>query len=709
MLQLTQKLGSGDMIVQEVPIPQVEEGMILVKNHFSVISAGTEGTTVTSARKNYLQKAREKPKQVKLVIDTLKATGPVQTYRAIKKKLDAYSPLGYSSSGEVIATGNGISEFKVGDLVACAGIGYANHAEVIAVPQNLCVRLDNNANLKLASYNTLGAIALQGIRQADLKLGESCVVIGLGLIGQLTCQMLKASGVEVLGIDVSKSSVDITKKHCTSNAWERNVLGLEGIILDKSNGQGVDAVIITAGTSSLDPVNFAGKLARRKGKIIIVGVLPTGFDRECYYKKELELRMSCSYGPGRYDLDYEEKGVDYPYAYVRWTENRNMIAFQQLVFRKKINIDYLTSHEFGFEEATDAFNLIVEKTEPHLGIILKYNISKKAQRIAIQTNTPKETGEITISFIGAGSYAQGNLLPNLPKNKHVQNIGICTNSGTTSKRVAEKFGFQYALADVQSIINKETNTVFIATKHNTHAKYVIDCLKAKKNVFVEKPLCLDEKELKQIQDLYTSGDNQLMVGFNRRFAPLAITLKTKLHNAPVSIIYRINAGYIPKESWLQDIEIGGGRIIGEVCHFLDFVIWLIGSQINKVQCFSIEDPNSFHDTISINLQFVNGSIATIHYFSNGPKSLPKEYIEVYQSGFSGIIMDFKILELYGKSKSKQRLLNQDKGQSKMVKTFINNLIEERPSPISFEEIYQVTSISFKVLESLRNGTIIKIT
>ena len=441
MQQLTQKLGSGDMIIQEVPYPQLRKGMVIVKNHYSIISAGTEGSTVVAARKSLIGKAKERPQQVKQMIDTLKKQGPIQTYRAVMKKLDAYSPLGYSCAGEVIEVGEGVTQFEVGDKVACAGVGYANHAEIVSVPINLCVKLENNVNLKDAAYNTLGAISMQGVRQADMRLGESCVIIGLGLLGQLAALILKASGITVVGVDVSEAAV---RKALDNNVVDlgltRNAAGIENQIGDLTNGYGADAVIIAAATDSLDPINFAGAIVRKKGRVIVLGAVPTGFDRDPnWYSKELELRMACSYGPGRYDLNYEEKGIDYPLPYVRWTEKRNMEAFQNLISTKKIDIKYLTTHEFDFDNAKAAFDLVVSKTEPFIGIALKYNTQKKASKIKISTAKSQKLGKINISFIGAGSYAQGNLLPNIPENKDIARIGVLTNSGTTSKRVAEKF------------------------------------------------------------------------------------------------------------------------------------------------------------------------------------------------------------------------------------------------------------------------------
>ncbi|MCW5517990.1 bi-domain-containing oxidoreductase [Muriicola sp. Z0-33] len=710
MLQLTQKLNNGEMQVQEVPAPQLGKGMVLVKNHYSLISAGTESSTVKAARKNLIGKAKERPQQVKQVIDTLIQQGPVQTYRAVSKKLEAYSTLGYSSAGEIIEVGEGVTEFSRGDWVACAGVGYAVHAEIIAVPINLVVKLNNKASLKNAAYNTLGAIAMQGVRQADLRLGETCAVIGLGLLGHLTCLMLKASGLRVIGIDVNSSAVESARSHCTDLALNRNSKGIEDQIHQFTDGIGVDSVIIAAGTESLDPINFAGVIARKKGKVVILGVVPTGFERyPHWYRKELELKMSCSYGPGRYDNNYEEKGIDYPVAYVRWTEKRNMLAFQQLIYSGTINIDYLTTHEIDFNEAPDAYDMILNNSEPYMGIILKYDIEKK-QRLfqKISTNKPSPIGKVNIAFIGAGSYAQGNLLPNIPKNKQVTRKGILTNTGVTSKRVAERFGFDYCTSDEKDILqNDEVNTVFIATRHDSHAEYVLKSLKNNKNVFVEKPLCISPDELSQITDQY-NGKQHLLVGFNRRFSPLSVELKKKMGKGPMSMNYRINAGKLPNDSWLQDMELGGGRIIGEVCHFIDYLTWMNGSLPIGIFANALPDAENNNDTLSIQLTFANGSIGVVSYYANGPKTLPKEYIEVFNSGSAGILNNFKELKIFGKKKFKKKLFNQDKGQAKMVDEFICSIKNGTPSPISFEEIISVSKASFAVLESLKTGALVKI-
>jgi predicted dehydrogenase/threonine dehydrogenase-like Zn-dependent dehydrogenase len=711
MKQLTQKLKSGEIAIQDIPMPMLSAGMVLVRNHYSVISAGTEGSTVKTARKSLVGKAKERPQQVKQVIDVLKQQGPVQTYRAVMKKLDAYSPLGYSCAGEVIDVGIDVKGFTVGDKVACAG----NHAEVVCVPVNLCVKLPSDANLKRACYNTLGAIALQGIRQADLRLGESCAVIGLGLLGQLTCLMLRAGGVAAYGIDVDSHVVDISKKHCADRAWTRSNTGIAEQIEALTGGLGVDAVIITAATRSLDPINFAGQIARKKGRVVVVGAAPTGFDREpYYYKKELELRMSCSYGPGRYDINYEEKGIDYPAAYVRWTEKRNMQAFQELLNSGRINIDYLTTHEFSLDDAPKAYDMIVDRSEPYLGIVLKYSIDKPLKQARVEVSEYRPEGKVRLAFIGAGSYAQGSLLPNIPRKDGVVCKAVMTNSGTTSKRIAERYGFEYCTSDVKDILdNKDINTVFITTRHDSHAEYVLKSLQARKNVFVEKPLCLKVDELVEIEQVYCeehAGEaGQLMVGFNRRFAPHAVTLKQRLVEAPMSMIYRINAGSIPADTWIQDPTIGGGRIIGEVCHFVDFLTFMCGSLPVRVYSSVLPDPGHLNDTLTVNLEFENESVGTICYFANGSKKVPKEYIEIYQSGLTGIIRDFKQLDVFGSSKQeRKKLLNQNKGQADMVKAFLNRIKDGGDSLIRPGEIFAVTRATFGIIESLHSRQAVSI-
>jgi polar amino acid transport system substrate-binding protein len=720
MNQLTQKLKTGEMTIKEVPVPAVSDGMVLVQNHYSLISAGTEGSTVKAARKGLIGKARERPQQVKQVFDVLKQQGPAQTYRAVMKKLDAYSPLGYSSAGVVIDAGKGVKSVSVGDKVACAGAGYASHAEIISVPENLCVRLRQESDLQLACYNTVGAIALQGIRQADLRLGETCAVIGLGLIGQLTGLMLKARGVRVFGIDIDPAAVETAGKHCADAAFVRTAQPVEEEINRLTRGMGVDAVIITAASSSLDPVNLAGAVARKKGKVVIVGDVPTGFDREpYYYKKELELKMSCSYGPGRYDPLYEEHGLDYPPAYVRWTENRNMEAFQDLIAGGRIDLSYLTTHVFRLADAPRAYDMMMERSEPFMGILIAYDTGKTIKKGMIEIKAPGRwpVSSVNIGFIGAGSYAQSHLLPNICKNADVSLKGVLTATGTGARSVAERFGFDFC-TDLESEIieNDAINTVFIATRHNTHADFVQKSLKAGKHVFVEKPLCLHEGELNEIETLYKALSKKpddkaaggktplLMVGYNRRFSSLGREIKNIFPGGPLAMVYRVNAGHIPKDSWIQDIKIGGGRIIGEVCHFVDFLTFLNGSLPVSVDARAMDDVNNLNDTLIVSLKYEHGSIGSICYFANGGNFLSKERVEVFANGSAAVLDDFKRLDIYagGKKKTKKRI-SQDKGQKEEVSQFIDAVKNGKPSPIPINEIFDTSRVCFSILESIRTG------
>jgi predicted dehydrogenase/threonine dehydrogenase-like Zn-dependent dehydrogenase len=708
MQQLTQKLKNGEMRILEVPVPQLERGQVLVKTYYSLVSAGTEGSTVKAARKSLIGKAQERPQQVKQVIETLKAQGPVQTYRAVMKKLDAYSSLGYSCVGEVIELATDTEGFKIGDLVACGGLT-ASHAEIVCVPANLCVKLDPRTDLKQAAYNTLGAIALQGVRQADLRLGESCTVIGLGLLGQLTALLLRASGVKVIGVDIDPHMVEIAGKNCLDIAFVRDSEGIESKILDAAGGIGCDCVIITAATASLDPINFAGAIARKKGRVVVVGAVPTGFDRDpYYYKKELELKMSCSYGPGRYDPLYEEKGVDYPVAYVRWTEKRNMEAFQDLLLRGKINVGYLTTHVFRLEKAIEAYNMMMDKSEPFIGILIEYDKDKPFKRSRIDI-LPKKISKATscnIGFIGAGSYAQSHLLPNIPKKGDVNLKGVMTNTGVSSRSVAEKIGFEFCTEEENQIfLNDGINTLFVATRHDSHAEYVLKGLKSGKHVFVEKPLCITEEQLDEISNLYTLNSMPiLMVGYNRRFAPLAVQLKKIIGTGSMAMVYRVNSGSIPADSWIQDKEIGGGRVIGEACHFIDFLTFINGSLPISVYANAMSDPNNLNDTLSISLNYENGSVGTIHYFSNGDKSLPKERVEIFGNGVTAVLDDFKKLTIHSKGRTKDhKLLNQDKGQKVEVQQFIQSILNGSGNPITFNEIFSTSLATFKVLKSIKTG------
>lgn len=714
MKQLTQKLKDGRMDVIDAPVPALGAGMALVKNHYSLISAGTEGSTVKAARKGYIGKAKERPHQVKQVIDTLRTQGPVQTYRAVMKKLEAYSPLGYSCVGEVIDLAPDVSGLKIGDLVACGGLS-ASHSEVVSVPVKLCVKLRPDADLKQAVYNTLGVIALQGVRQADPRLGETCAVIGLGLLGQLTCLLLRASGIKVVGLDVNQAMVDMAAKHGADLALSRTEAGIEERVNRFTNGLGCDEVIITAASDSLDPINLAGTIARKRGNIVVVGAVPTGFDREPhFYRKELQVRMSCSYGPGRYDPEYEEKGRDYPPGYVRWTENRNMQAFQDLIHAGKVDVSFLTTHVFKLEEAPKAYDMIVQKAEPSVGIVIEYDTGKAHEPVTggVGLRRPGKglgPGAVNIGFIGAGSYAQSHLLPNIPKGGDVALKGVMTATSAGARSSGERFGFEFCTGDADDILkNEAVNTIFIASRHDTHAGYVTQALQAGKNVFVEKPLCLKPEELEEIKDLYESLQDSsssapvLMVGYNRRFSPFINQIKKDLGHGPLAAVYRVNSGAIPRDSWIQDPEAGGGRVIGEVCHFVDTLAYLSGALPVSVYASAMPDPDNLNDTLNVSLTFQNGSIGTISYLANGDKSLPKERLEVFSGGWSAIADDFKRLIIHANGKKKiKKMLSQDKGQRREVAEFIQAVKNGTGEIIPFQEIYSASLVTFKILESIQ--------
>jgi len=691
MKQITQNLKDGKMALLEVPSPAVGEGMVLVRNHYSLISAGTEGSKVQTARKSLIGKAKEKPDQVKQVLDSVKTEGLAATYHKVMNKLDSPSPLGYSSAGVVIEIGAGIDDLKPGDRVACGGAG-AVHAELVSVPRNLCMKVPAGVGSNHAAYTTVASIALQGIRQAGLQTGGNCVVIGLGLLGQLTIQMLRASNIKVMGIDISPSAVELAGKSGADFACERNNSGLEDLALQMSNGFGADGVIITAATSSTDPVDLAGTLCRRRGKVVVVGAVPTGFSRKNYYEKELDLRMSCSYGPGRYDADYEDKGVDYPVDFCRWTENRNMRSFLEMT--GKLDLDLLTTHTFDFNDSIKAFDMIVEKSEPYVGILIKYDQKQEpSTRVVLRDAPAAKAGSPQVGFIGAGSFAQKFLLPNA--HKHADLVGVATATGNDTRNVADKYGFAYATGNAEEIVSDENiNTIFIATRHNLHAQEVLASLKAGKNTFVEKPLCMTNKELEEIAKAYRSGNARLMVGFNRRFAPMLQQIKSALPDGvPVAVNYRINAGAIPADSWIQDKDVGGGRIKGEVCHFIDLAMHLSGSSIVSAAGNVMDTPTGFNDTLAIALSFSNGSVANISYFANGSKALSKEYLEVHCAGQSWELDDFKTLFAYGASKKKIASGVQNKGHAKEVELFLDSIRKGVPAPIEADELFHVTEVT----------------
>lgn len=708
MKQVIQDFKTGELFVGEVPMPSISKGYVLVRNHFSLISAGTERTTVSTAKASLIGKARQRPDLVKQVLDTFRKEGFAETFKRVQAKLATLKELGYSSAGTVIVSLDTKNLFKPGDRVACGGGGFASHSGFVAVPQNLVVKIPDTLPLKHAAFTTLGAIAMQGVRQTSPNIGDHICVIGLGLLGQITSQILRANGCNVFGIDTSTQMIEIAKRISCHRALLRDDAQLEEELASFTEGHGFDAVIITAAAKSNDPVDLSTKILRQKGVIVIVGAVPMNIQRDPYfYQKELELKISCSYGPGRYDHSYEEEGHDYPYGYVRWTENRNMAAIVRLMASKAILVEPLITHTFNIDNAEKAYDIVTGKThEQHIGILLQYNDTQEQFSKTLNPYIPSKQDTIYVGFIGAGSFAQKFLIPYAKNNSHLQTVA--TARGINAKNVADKFGFQHFTTNVQDIFsNKNINTVFIATRHNTHADLTIKAIESGKNVFVEKPLTINEELLAPIADVSRRhGDVRLMVGFNRRFSPLATHAKEifKGLSEPLIINYRINAGFLPLNHWTQTDE-GGGRILGEVCHFVDFLQFLTGSEPTKVFAECVSSTNTKtnnHDNVIITISFKNGSIGCITYVACGGTLLSKEYIEIFGGNKSFIIQDFSEGVFYGDSKRKI-IKASGKGHKQEVDFFVETIQKGLESPISLDSLLYTTATTFRINDSLRTG------
>ena len=708
MKQLIQNFKTGKLYVDEVPLPSISDGMVLVENKFSLISSGTERSTVKVAQANLIGKAKQRPDLVAQVLQNIKKEGLAATINKVKTKLDSLKALGYSTSGTVLASLDKNGSFQPGDRVACAGQDYASHAEIVAVPQNLVVKIPENVSFEEAAFTTLGAIALQGVRQAEPRLGEKVCVIGLGLLGQLTGQLLKANGCDVFGIDLSERLIALANEISVTKALNRNDPNLLSACDNFTNGHGFDSIIITAAAPTNDPIVLATEICRKKGKIIVVGAIKMDIPREPYfYKKELELKISCSYGPGRYDVNYEEGGTDYPFAYVRWTEQRNMEAFLDMVSKGLVHVKPLVTFTFDIDQAEDAYEIVLGKNpQPHIGILLKYaENSNKFITSTLLKNQPLK--KINVGFIGAGSFAQSYLIPNV-KSFGASLDTVVTSKGITSKNVGDKFGFNVCSADIKDVLEKEDiNTVFIATPHSSHATQVIESLHANKNVFVEKPLAISKDELNEIIKTKTSNNLPLMVGFNRRFAPICVAIKKEFENSnePKVINIRVNAGFIPKDHWTQIPEIGAGRIIGEMCHFIDLMQFFTNAEPVKVYADCIQSKNEklkLDDNIAITVKFDDGSLGNLTYVANGDKALPKEHIEIFSAGKVGVINDFQNGSYYSSNKSKS-LKSSGKGHQQEIQTFLTALMEGKDSPISFRSLCLTTLTTFKIIDSLKTG------
>jgi len=717
MKQVVLNLKDGDLTVEDVPIPTLKGSGVLVRNHYSVISAGTESGLVDLADKSLIGKARARPDLAMKVINKAKQDGPISAFQQAMGRLEKREPLGYSSAGTVISVSEDISGIKVGDRVACAGAGYANHADVAFVPKNLCVKVPDNVDLKNACFTTVGSIAMQGVRNADVRVGENVVVVGLGLIGLITVQILKASGCRVFGIDLDESKVKLAKELGADVALSRSTPNIEESVRQFSRGIGADVTIIAAATRSNDPVDFAGKITRERGKVVIVGLVGMDIPREEYYNKEIELRVSRSYGPGRYDRAYEEFGRDYPAPYVRWTENRNMQAFLDLLSMQKISMDPIISHEFAIEQAPDAYD-IIEQRKPYLGIVLRYDTNREIEdKIVLKApeSKPFPSGTPVIGVIGAGIFATSTLLPNLSKIEGIKLKGLSAATGISCESVAKKYGFEYCTSDYHKIMeDPEINCVSIVTRNSLHAPLVIEALKHGKNVLVEKPLALTEEELEAVRSAWKEHGGLVMVGFNRRYSELGMKLRDffKKRSQPMVALYRVNAESIPKDHWIYDNSEGGSRIITECCHFIDFLQYIIGSSPTEVYARKIEpeikSPED-NENVSITISFEDGSIGTIIYTTHGDSSLSKERAEFFADGMAGVITDFKQLEMVkgGKKEKIAKRMVTEKGHKNEFEKFLE-MVKKGSSEYNFEGNVLTTLVTLKAVDSLQNNSPVKI-
>src|SRR5215213_3320358 len=622
MKQILQNRKTGRPFVGEVPVPALQRGRVLVRTVASLISAGTERAAVELVSKGLVQEARQRPDLVKAVVAKVKNEGLLNTFASVRDKMAASQALGYSAAGIVAAVADDVMEFQVGDRVACAGVGYASHAEVLSVPKNLCVHLPEGVNFESGAYGTLGAIALQGVRLAEPTLGESVVVIGLGLVGQLTVQLLKANGCRVFGLDLDQSRVSLALELGADKAIISNDEAAKEIDA-WTHAYGADAVLITAATDSNQPIELAARVSRLKGRAIVVGMTGMDIPRPPFFSRELKLIISMSYGPGRYDPEYEERGHDYPLPYVRWTEKRNIESFLELIADGRLNVERLTTHRFPIDEAERAYNLIsAESTEPYLGVLLNYDPQRELIR-RVPLNVKRAEKAIRVGVIGAGGYVPAMLLPHF-KSEGVEFRAIATASGISAHDVGKRFGFAYAVSSAEEVLDDvNVNLVVIGTRHDLHAELARKALERNKHVFVEKPLALNDEQLQSVLEAAEASGGKLMVGFNRRFSPLAQRARDFFgdvggRDTPLSILYRVNAGRIPKEHWIQNAEEGGGRIVGEVCHFIDLMQYLTGAPPVFVFAESMSAKSSKiidADSVFVTLRFADGSNGSVAYLA----------------------------------------------------------------------------------------------
>ena len=697
MKQIFQSLNDGEIILKELPLQSCPPGNVLIKNHCSLLSKGTEKMLLDFGKANIIGKIKQQPDKVQQTLDKIKNDGLLSTITSIKSKLNEPIALGYSSMGEIIYCGKDVKNYKIGDRVISNG----PHAEVVSIPYNLCALVPKEVSDEEASFTVISSIGLQALRLSEPTLGETFLVIGLGLIGLITCQLLKANGCKVIGVDVDPNKRKIAELLGIKFYHNTSEEVLVNWCMNETSGIGVDGVIISASTKSNAPIELAAKVSRKKGRIVLLGVTGLNLRRDLFYKKELTFKVSCSYGPGRYENLYEEKGLDYPFAYVRWTEQRNFQSILELLKSKKLNVNDLITHTYDIKDASQAYQIISEN-KPTLGIIIKYPYKKILLSKEINLNKNKISGknydQVNLGFIGVGNYARKVLIPSFKK-AGGNFLIAASNTGINSLSIANKYSFEKITTNVEDLINnKECDTIVISTRHDSHAELIAKCLKAEKNIFVEKPLCLTYKELDLIKSAYTNK-SLLMVGFNRRFAPLVKELKKLLINLPDEkcFIYTINAGFIDPNHWTQDKNIGGGRLIGEACHFVDLLRHLSNSKIEEFNYINMKDSKPCPDNFSLQLKFENGSIGVINYLSNGSKAFPKERIEVFSGNSIICFNNFRKIETWGiKNFKTRRTFSQNKGQLKCTENFIKAIKKGDPSPIPIEEIFEVQEILLSI-------------
>lgn len=702
MKQILQNLKDGTTQIADVPVPQVARGGLLIRTSRTLVSAGTERMLVDFGKGNLLQKARSQPDKVKQVLEKIKTDGLMATINTVRNKLDTPLPLGYCNVGRVIEVGSSITAFSVGDRVLSNG----KHAEFVAVPQNLCAKIPDSVDDESAAFTVIGSIALQGIRLVQPTLGETVVVTGLGLIGLVAVQLLRAHGCRVLGLDFDASKLALAREF---GAETVNLAAGEDPIAAAqlySRGRGVDAVLITASTKSNEPIHQAATMCRKRGRIVLVGVVGMEMSRADFYEKELSFQVSCSYGPGRYDPNYEEGGHDYPVGFVRWTEQRNFEAILDMLADGRLNFKPLISHRFSVTEAEAAYQLISEGNP--LGVLLEYaqNDSAPLERSIdiAERSAAKMTAGATLGFIGAGNYANAVLIPAFAKT-NARLASVASASGVSGVHIAKKYNIERAATDSDALLDDAAiNAVVITTRHDSHASWICKALNAGKHVFVEKPLALTREQLQQVAVAHSSHPQQLlMVGFNRRYAPHVVTAKRALQtkSGPKSFIMTVNAGSIPRDHWTQNLEIGGGRIIGEGCHFIDLLRFLAGSPIISTHATGM-GSTAPHDTVAISLRFADGSIGTVNYFANGSKAFPKERLEIFAQGSILQIDNFRSLRSFNwPGVSNQRNWSQDKGQQQCAKAFVQAISSGDASQlIAFEELREVMQSCLDAVEQL---------